>query len=151
MGSITLVMKQNSYLFKLISGVFKTESEAFSDCLKYVSGHEEGLRSNVKNGWIVTLPIEDKIIKKIYKQGFLFVSFEHQLNNDRYPVPLVVHSSKSGLIKKHKESFEEDATEFTLFEDCKNASMFALSLDQIPEGYMEWCNNNGLKICKDYR
>jgi len=140
MLSITLVLLKNSNDPKIVSHVFEHEHEAFEEMRSYVSD-EKQFNEDVKNGWIVTLPVDQRVLKKILKQEIVFVFFDYELNDNGYPVPRMVHASKVDLIKKIRKN---KTNECDLF--ANEIESFTLSKNKKPIDYKEWSRMTGVKI-----
>lgn len=117
-----------------IHKVFMDEKSTM-DYLKKVGNHMKSPEEYIEEGFCVFLDVEEKDYNKIVKQGFMFVSFEFLDYKKLYCVPILIKSSKSGLVKEHRKRFDPEATEYQLFQNWANAKIIALDKDNVPNGY----------------
>lgn len=146
MGQLTLTMQQHNGI-ACINEITLTPEGAIKKLEDFLGRQLTQLRIKelFEIGQFVTINVDDKDLKKILNQGYLYAAFEYHANNNGYGIPLVVKSSKSGLIKAVRANHYPEATEYSLFRDCFNGSAFTLDANNIPAGFSGY-SFQGLKI-----
>jgi hypothetical protein len=146
MGQLTLMMQQHNGL-PSITNIYFNEIDAITELEDHVAKRMTNLsvEASFKEGQCINIHVDDKDLKKIIKQGYLYAAFDYHPNNNGYGIPLVIKSSKSGLVKAFKANHDPEATEFTMFRDCFNAAAFTLDKNNIPVGFTGY-RFYGLKI-----
>lgn len=146
MGQLTFRMQQHNGITCLVD-IDLTEAEAIRKLEDLIAKEWTSLtiEESFQQGQCVNIHVDDKDLKKIIKQGYLYAAFDYHPNSNGYGVPLVVKASKSGLVKAFKANHDPEATEFTLFRDCFNAAAFTIDKNNIPVGFTGY-KFYGLKI-----
>lgn len=146
MGQLTLIMQQHHGI-TCIADIDFTEADCIKKLEDLISKRMTSLsvEASFKDGQCVNIHVDDKDLKKIIKQGYLYAAFDYQPNNSGYGIPRVIKASKSGLVKAFKANHDPEATEFKMFRDCFNAAAFTLEKNKIPAGFTGY-KFYGLKI-----
>lgn len=148
MGKLTLIMQQHNET--CITHIDLTEAAAIRRLEDMIERRItfRPVQTSLKEGECITVNVDDKDLKKIIKQGYLYVAFDYHINHSGYGVPLVIKASKSGLVKAFRAMRDPEATEYKIFRDCSNASAYTLDRNNIPAGFSAFHRFNPLKIDK---
>lgn len=146
MGQLTVLMQQHNGI-TCIETICLTEQAAFDVIEDRIQKRITGLsvKDSIQQGQCVTVFVDDKDLKKILKQGYLYAAFDYHPNNNGYGIPLVIKATKTGLVKAYRLAHDPKATEHTLFNDCFNGAAFTLDKNNIPAGFSGY-QYSGLKI-----
>lgn len=146
MGQLTVQTQQHNGL-ACITNIHFTEEDAIKELQYWIDRRLCGMtiEESFRDGHCVNIHVDDKDLKKIIKQGYLYAAFDYAYNARGFCVPLLIKASKTGLVKAFRAKYDPHATVHSMFHDCFNGAAFTLDKNNIPAGFshMNFC---GLKI-----
>lgn len=149
MGKLTLIMQHYNEI-TCVADIYLTEAAAIKKLEDLIEKRVtvRSVQTSLKEGECITVNVDDRDLKKIIKQGYLYIAFDYHLNQSGYGVPLAIKASKSGLVKAFRAMRDPEATEHKIFRDCFNAAAYTLDKNNIPVGFSAFHRFNPLKIDK---